>query len=141
MKQAVLNNESIQTIAKNLRHKYGQVEQSIKSLRYGHLIIMADQDHDGSYMQLLAINSLNHFWPSLVQIKGCMHELITPIVNCANKRMDRVFYTLPKYELCRLATKMVKDVGLSIIKVSGHSQQKKQNIIFPFTDASIGLQL
>ncbi|CCI11361.1 unnamed protein product [Albugo candida] len=67
---------------------------------------MADQVHNGSH---IAINSLNHFWPSLLKIKVFMHEFITPIVNCANERIDRLFYTLPECELCRLATKMVKD--------------------------------
>ncbi len=31
-----------------------------KSLRYGHLMIMTDQDHDGSHIKGLLINMLHH---------------------------------------------------------------------------------
>lgn len=41
-----------------------------KSLRYGHLMIMTDQDHDGSHIKGLLINLLHHFWPSLLQLDG-----------------------------------------------------------------------
>ncbi|KAL0587421.1 hypothetical protein ABG067_003040 [Albugo candida] len=100
----ILKNEEIQNIVKILGLKYGQVYQSTKSLRYGHLMIMADQDHDGSHIKGLVINFIHHFWPSLLQIEGFMHEFITPIVKCAKGRMKKVFYTMPEYEAWRLVT-------------------------------------
>ena len=51
-----------------------------KGLRYGHLMIMADQDHDGSHIKGLLINFIHHFWPSLMQIPGFLQQFITPIV-------------------------------------------------------------
>lgn len=51
-----------------------------KSLRYGHLMIMTDQDHDGSHIKGLIMNYLHHFYPSLLQIPGFLVEFITPII-------------------------------------------------------------
>ena len=42
--------------------------EDTSSLRYGHLMIMTDQDHDGSHIKGLLINFLHHFWPSLLSI-------------------------------------------------------------------------
>ena len=43
--------------------KHGTVydEENIKTLRYGHLMIMADQDHDGSHIKGLIINFIHTF--------------------------------------------------------------------------------
>ena len=53
---------------------------STKQLRYGHLMIMTDQDHDGSHIKGLIMNFLHHFYPSLLQVNGFLLEFITPIV-------------------------------------------------------------
>lgn len=34
-------------------------EKNIKTLRYGHLMIMADQDHDGSHIKGLVVNFIH----------------------------------------------------------------------------------
>ena len=57
-----------------------QVYDSTKQLRYGHLMIMTDQDHDGSHIKGLIMNFLHHFYPSLLQVPGFLLEFITPIV-------------------------------------------------------------
>ena len=57
-----------------------QVYDSTKQLRYGHLMIMTDQDHDGSHIKGLIMNFLHHFYPSLLQVNGFLLEFITPIV-------------------------------------------------------------
>lgn len=57
-----------------------QSYDSTKQLRYGHLMIMTDQDHDGSHIKGLIMNFLHHFYPSLLRIKGFLLEFITPIV-------------------------------------------------------------
>ena len=42
-------------------------ESNIKTLRYGHLMIMADQDHDGSHIKGLVINFIHR---KLVEYNG-----------------------------------------------------------------------
>jgi DNA topoisomerase-2 len=57
-----------------------QSYDSTKQLRYGHLMIMTDQDHDGSHIKGLIMNFLHHFYPSLLKVNGFVQEFITPIV-------------------------------------------------------------
>lgn len=63
-----------------------QVYENTSSLRYGHLMIMTDQDHDGSHIKGLIMNFLHSFFPSLLRIPGFLLEFITPIVKvCAGE--------------------------------------------------------
>ncbi len=57
-----------------------QVYSDAKSLRYGHLMIMTDQDHDGSHIKGLIMNFFHHFYPSLLRVPGFLVEFITPII-------------------------------------------------------------
>ncbi|KAI9983167.1 hypothetical protein PInf_007094 [Phytophthora infestans] len=100
----ILKNEEIQNVVKILGLKYGQKYESTKGLRYGHLMIMADQDHDGSHIKGLVINLIHHFWPSLLVVDGFLQEFITPIVKCTKGRTKEVFYTMPEYEAWRERT-------------------------------------
>jgi DNA topoisomerase-2 len=76
----IMKNEEIQNIAKILGLTFGKVYENCSSLRYGHLMIMTDQDHDGSHIKGLLINFLHHFWPSLLLVPGFLQQFITPIV-------------------------------------------------------------
>ncbi|KAL0429245.1 UNVERIFIED_CONTAM: DNA topoisomerase 2 [Sesamum radiatum] len=60
--------------------QHGKQYDSVKSLRYGHLMIMTDQDHDGSHIKGLLINFIHSFWPSLLKVPSFLLEFITPIV-------------------------------------------------------------
>lgn len=58
---AVGKNEEIQNLVDIMGLKYGTVYDStnVKTLRYGHLMIMADQDSDGSHIKGLIINFIH----------------------------------------------------------------------------------
>jgi len=75
-----MDNQEITHIKKILGLQHGKEYESAKGLRYGHLMIMADQDHDGSHIKGLLINFLDHFFPSLLRVPGFLLEFITPIV-------------------------------------------------------------
>ena len=49
--------------------KFGHEYTSTKQLRYGRLMIMTDQDQDGSHIKGLLINFMHHFWPSLLKVR------------------------------------------------------------------------
>ena len=97
-------------------------ETNVKTLRYGHLMIMADQDHDGSHIKGLIINFLHFFWPSLLEIPGFLKCFITPIVKCTNKRKKKdvtTFFNIPQYENWReIQGTNVKNYNIKYYKVS-----------------------
>ncbi|XP_011621441.1 DNA topoisomerase 2 isoform X2 [Amborella trichopoda] len=98
-KTQIKDNKEIQNIKQILGLQHGKVYDSVKSLRYGHLMIMTDQDHDGSHIKGLLINFIHSFWPSLLKVPSFLVEFITPIVKARNKNGKVLsFYTLPEYE-------------------------------------------
>jgi len=95
-----MNNEEIKSVIDIMGLKFGTVydQTNIKTLRYGHLMIMADQDHDGSHIKGLVINFIHHFWPSLLDIPGFLQQFITPIVKASKGKKSKTFFTLPEYQ-------------------------------------------
>lgn len=57
-----------------------QTYQNVVDLRYGHVMIMADQDHDGSHIKGLVINFVHKFYPSLLKLRGFLQSFVTPII-------------------------------------------------------------
>ncbi|KAH7659032.1 DNA topoisomerase type IIA protein [Dioscorea alata] len=100
----IMENQEIQSLKQALGLQHGKQYESVNGLRYGHLMIMTDQDHDGSHIKGLLINFIHSFWPSLLKIPSFMLEFITPIVK-ATHRNGRVlaFYTMPEYEAWKMS--------------------------------------
>ncbi|EQL01682.1 DNA topoisomerase 2 [Ophiocordyceps sinensis CO18] len=124
----ITKNQEIQNIKQFLGLKHKQVYTDTKSLRYGHLMIMADQDHDGSHIKGLLINFLQVQFPSLLQIPEFFQEFITPIVKIWKgpdpKKPTKLmsFFTQPQYqewkdahkaEVSRWQSKYLKGLGSS----------------------------
>jgi len=102
----IMKNEEIINLVEIMGLKFNvtYTEDNIKSLRYGHLMIMADQDHDGSHIKGLVINFIHHFWPSLLDVPGFLQQFITPIVKCTKGSRSETFFTLPEYEEWKAST-------------------------------------
>lgn len=100
----ISKNAEIQNIKQFLGLKHKQVYKDTTGLRYGHLMIMADQDHDGSHIKGLLINFLQVQFPSLLKLPDFFREFITPIVkvfkgpNPKKPISQKSFFTLPQYE-------------------------------------------
>jgi DNA topoisomerase-2 len=58
---------------------------NFSGLRYGCVMIMTDQDHDGSHIKGLLLNFFEYFWPSLLKKKGFLKEFVTPIIKIGKK--------------------------------------------------------
>jgi len=76
----------------------GKVYTDVNELRYGSIMIMTDQDHDGPHIKGLIINFIHHFWPSLLKIRGFLREFITPIIKASKGRDSKSFFTLADYQ-------------------------------------------
>lgn len=96
---SIAKNKEFANIKKILGLKNGMEYKDVKKLRYGHIMIMTDQDHDGSHIKGLLINMFDHYWPELLKMDGFMQEFITPIVKASKKGKKTIsFYTIPDYQ-------------------------------------------
>ncbi|KAF7367438.1 DNA topoisomerase 2 [Mycena sanguinolenta] len=95
----IMKNEEIQNIKQIMGLQHGKKYTSTDSLRYGKIMIMTDQDHDGSHIKGLIINFLDHFYPSLLALDDFLVEFVTPIVRVTKGTQRKDFFTIPEYEL------------------------------------------
>lgn len=86
----------IKIVGLQYKKKYESVDD-LKSLRYGRLMIMTDQDQDGSHIKGLLINFIHHNWPGLLKLPF-LEEFITPIVKATKGHNSLPFYSLPEFE-------------------------------------------
>ena len=95
----IIKNEEIQNVIKILGLKMGMdYSQELKGMRYGHLLIMTDQDYDGSHIKGLIINFIHFFWPSLIRRGDFLQEFITPIVKATKDGKNPLkFFTMKEY--------------------------------------------
>eukprot|EP01132_Coremiostelium_polycephalum_P007836 gene7836-9650_t len=94
----MITNDEIRNITTIVGLQHGKVYTELSTLRYGHIMIMTDQDHDGSHIKGLLINLIHHFWPTLLKMEGFLVEFITPIVKVFKNNVKPIsFYTLPEY--------------------------------------------
>ena len=90
-------NEELTNIKRIMGLREGAEYKDVNNLRYGRIMIMTDQDVDGTHIKGLIMNFLSK-WPSLMKIEGFITSLLTPIVKVRRGKQVKNFYTLPEYE-------------------------------------------
>ena len=80
-----MENLEIINIMKIIGLQINKKYDSKKSLRYGSIMIMADQDFDGFHIKGLVINFIHYFWPSLIKINNFVKCFNTPIIKVFKK--------------------------------------------------------
>lgn len=81
----------------------GRTYTDLKQLRYGRLMIMTDQDVDGSHIKGLLINLFHTDWPSLLKLDFicCM---MTPLLKATKGKNTLCFFSQPEYDAWRGVT-------------------------------------
>jgi len=97
----LLANEEIKNLKLIIGLKQGEdysSDDKFSTLRYGHVLLLTDQDVDGSHIKGLFINMLHSLWPSLVKKPEFVQSLNTPIVKAIKGSNVITFYNLTDYD-------------------------------------------
>ena len=90
-------NEELTAIKAILGLRQGSKYKDKKDLRYGRVMIMADQDHDGSHIKGLLMNLFHTEWPELLQL-GFLCSLATPLLKASRRSESISFYSNGEFD-------------------------------------------
>jgi DNA topoisomerase-2 len=91
-------NSEVSQLVKILGLNYGEKyanKSDLTKLRYGKLMIMADQDQDGSHIKGLVINFIHYKWPNLLK-HDYIEVFITPILKVRKLIIEIFNYLIPQ---------------------------------------------
>jgi DNA topoisomerase-2 len=108
MKQ-MMDNAEIKSLKQIIGLQSNMTYTDTKQLRYGRVMLMCDQDHDGSHIKGLLMNFFQQCWPSLLLLKpSFLWEFITPIIKVSHgissagiasaRAKEILFYSINDYE-------------------------------------------
>ncbi|XP_042253540.1 DNA topoisomerase 2-alpha [Thunnus maccoyii] len=127
MENAEINN-IIKIIGLQYKKNYSDPD-SLKSLRYGKIMIMTDQDQDGSHIKGLLINFIHHNWPSLLR-HNFLEEFITPIIKVSHKKTQLSFYSIPEFNAWKESQSNHKSWKIKYYKGLGTSTSQEAKEYF-----------
>ncbi|XP_041672335.1 DNA topoisomerase 2-alpha [Cheilinus undulatus] len=127
MENAEINN-IIKILGLQYKKNYSDPE-SLKTLRYGKIMIMTDQDQDGSHIKGLLINFIHHNWPSLLR-HNFLEEFITPIIKATHKKNQLSFYSIPEFNEWKESQSNIKSWKIKYYKGLGTSTSQEAKEYF-----------
>ena len=104
-------------------------EDNMNTLRYRHLMIMTNQDKDGSHIKGLIINFIHEAHPELLKL-GFLQEFITPIVKVTKGKQSQSFFSIPELEEWKGRTKNWQKYRLKYYKGLGTSTSEEAKEYF-----------
>ncbi len=136
------DNEEITNIKKILglvtNKKYNNIVEIKKSLRYGKILIMTDQDLDGSHIKGLCINLFHTLWEDLLKI-NFIGYVNTPIIKAKKGNKNLSFYNDHEYMTWKNENntsgwkiKYYKGLGTSTSKEFKEYFKQKKEVMFEY---------
>jgi DNA topoisomerase-2 len=150
----IQKNEEIINLKKIIglqQNKDYSIEENYNSLRYGRILILTDQDTDGSHIKGLVMNFIGDTWPELVKNNKFVASIATPIVKSTKGKVVKSFYTLTEYDKwketntkgwtskyykglgtssSREAKEYFKDIDTKIIQYIWNNKEKEKMITY-----------
>lgn len=96
-----------------------------KSLRYGKVLIMTDQDLDGAHIKGLCINMFQSQWRDLVKVPNFIGFMNTPILKATKGKKVKSFYNEADYKAWKQANNDGKGWKIKYYKGLGTSTAKE----------------
>lgn len=90
-------NEEFVNLKKILGLEKGKKYKNRSETRYGRIMIMADQDNDGTHIKGLLMNLFHTEWPELLKI-GFLCSLATPLLKAMRRNDTRSFYNQAEFD-------------------------------------------
>ncbi len=124
-------NKEITDLKKILGLENGKTYESLKDvnthLRYGKIMILCDQDADGSHIKGLCINLFHSEWASLLHLPGFLSFMNTPILRAKKGSQTHIFYNDGEYNNWKegLGTPGIQGWTIKYFKGLGTSTSKE----------------
>lgn len=133
--------EEIANLKKIIGLESGKKYTDVKPLRYGSVLIMTDQDYDGSHIRGLLINLFHELWHQLIQIPGFITYMSTPIVKATKGSKVLSFYSQYEYEEWKKANmnwrvKYYKGLGTSTRDEAKEYFKSMNTVKYMYSDES-----
>merc|ERR1719204_610541 len=134
MQRQVAENKEIMSIVKILGLSFGH-KADFSKMRYGSIMIMADQDYDGSHIKGLLINFFHFWWPDLLKEGGFVKEFVTPIVKATRSGAEaQTFFTQTENEQWKEKNDNGKEWSIKYYKGLGTSTAAEAKEYFKAMD-------
>uniref|UniRef100_A0A1I7TBE0 DNA topoisomerase 2 n=1 Tax=Caenorhabditis tropicalis TaxID=1561998 RepID=A0A1I7TBE0_9PELO len=91
-------NEEISNLVRILGLNFNDPSPSHQSIRYGRLLILSDQDEDGSHIKGLVINFIHKFWPTLIHSGDFIQSFRTPLLKAKKGDEIKSFFSMNEYK-------------------------------------------
>jgi DNA gyrase/topoisomerase IV subunit B len=144
--QKISDNAEITALKKILGLEQNKKYSSTDSLRYGSIMILTDQDHDGSHIKGLLFNVFQSLWNSLYKMDGFLTSMLTPIIKATSNKGEIIsFYNMSDYERWSVSPdakrgswkiKYYKGLGTSKDEESKEYFKNMKKITYTHTDHS-----
>ena len=126
----LLENAEINNIKKIMGLQAGKKYKNIDELRYGKILILTDQDEDGSHIKGLLFNLFKTLWPSLFNYPGFMLSMLTPVIKTRKGTIVKQFYSTKDYNIWASKNNDAKGWMVKYYKGLGTSTAKEAKEYF-----------